>query len=101
MNELSKVAEKNAIIPFIVEHKEKLMKAIQYKADLAIIVAALNYTAFPFSHVEVNILCKYFHMQDQVSRKLLEEKISEIYGLTKLYQLQLTTASQHWLKRDI
>ena len=29
------------------------------------------------------ILGKYFHAQDQVSRKLLEEKISEIYGFNK------------------
>jgi hypothetical protein len=31
----------------------------------------------------VCILGKYFHVQDKVSRKLLEEKISEIYGFNK------------------
>ena len=83
VNELGKVVEKNAIIPFLVEHKEQVLNAIQYKADRAIIVAALYNSAFPFSYEEVCILGKYFHVQDQVSRKLLEEKISEIYGFNK------------------
>ena len=75
VNELSKVVEKNAIIPFLMEHKEQVLNAMQYKADRAIIVAALYNSAFPFSYEEVCILGKYFHVQDQVSRKLLEEKI--------------------------
>ena len=83
VNELSKVVDKNSIIPFLVERKEQVMKAMQYKADRAIIVAALYNSAFPFSYEEVCILGKYFHVQDQVSRKLLEEKISEIYGFNK------------------
>lgn len=83
VNELSKVVEKNAIIPFLVERKEHVMKAMQYKADSAIIVAALYNSVFPFSYEEVCILGKYFHVQDQVSRRLLEEKISEIYGFNK------------------
>ena len=83
VNELSKVVEKNTIIPFLVERKEQVMKAMQYKADRAIIVAALDKSAFPFSYEEVCILGKYLHVQDHVSRKLLEEKISEIYGFNK------------------
>ena len=83
VNELSKVVEKNAIIPFLMENKEQVMKAMQHKADRAIIVAALYNSAFPFSYEEVCILGKYFHVQDQVSRRLLEEKISEIYGFNK------------------
>lgn len=83
VNELSKVVEKNAIIPFLMEHKEQVLNAMQYKADRAIIVAALYNSAFHFSYEEVSILGKYFHVQDKVSRKLLEEKISEIYGFNK------------------
>lgn len=83
VNELSKEVEKNAIIPFLVERKEQVMKVMQHKADRAIIVAALYNSAFPFSYEEVCILGKYFHVQDQVSRKLLEEKISEIYSFNK------------------
>ena len=56
---------------------------MQYKADKAIIVAALYNSAFPFSYEEVCILGKYFHVQDQVTRNLLKEKISEIYGYNK------------------
>ena len=44
VNELSKVVEKNAIIPFLLQHKEKVAKAMQYKADKAIIVAALYHS---------------------------------------------------------
>jgi hypothetical protein len=83
VNELSKVVEKNAIIPFLLQHKEEVTKAMQYKADKAIIIAALYNAAFPFSYEEVCILGKYFHVQDQVSRNLLKEKISEIYGFNK------------------
>ena len=53
VNELSKVVEKNAIIPFVMEHKEQVLSAMQYKADRAIIVAALYNAAFPFSYEEV------------------------------------------------
>ena len=83
VNELSKVVEKNAIIPFLLKHKENVVKAMQYKADKAIIVAALYNAAFPFSYEEVCILGKYFHVQDRISRNLLKEKISEIYGFNK------------------
>lgn len=55
VNELSKVVEKNAIIPFLMEHKEQVLNAMQYKADRAIIVAALYNSAFPFSYEEVSI----------------------------------------------
>ncbi len=83
VNELSKVVEKNTIIPFLLQHKEQVAKAMQYKADKAIIVAALYNASFPFSYEEVCILGKFFHVQDQVSRNLLKEKISEIYGFNK------------------
>ena len=83
VSELSKVVENNEIIPFLVQNKEQVLSAMQYKADRAILVAALYNSAFPFSYEEVCILGKYFHVQDQVSRKLLEEKISEIYGFNK------------------
>lgn len=82
VSELSKVVEKKAITPFLLERKEQVMKIMQYKADRAIIVAALYNSAFPFSYEVVCILGKYFHVQDQVSHKLLE-KISEIYGFNK------------------
>ena len=59
------------------------MKAMQKKTDHAIIVAALYNSAIPFCYEKVCILGKYFYVQDQVSRKLLEEKISEIYGFNK------------------
>lgn len=81
--ELGKVMEKNAIIAFLGEHKEQALNALQYKADHAINVAALYNSAFPFSYEEVCILGKYFRVQNQITRKLLEEKISEIYGFNK------------------
>lgn len=69
---------------------------MQYKADRAIIVAALYNSAFPFSYEEVCILGKYFHVQDQVSRKLLEEKYLRFTDSIKPYQMLSTTASRHW-----
>jgi hypothetical protein len=68
LKKLSKVIEKNSIIPFLVERKEHLMTAMQYKVERAIIVAALYNSACPFSYEKVSILGKYFHVQDQVSR---------------------------------
>lgn len=83
VSELRKVVETNPLLPFLVEHKEQVLKAMQYKPDKALIVAALYNSAFPFSYEEVCILGKYLHVQDQVTRKLLEEKLSEIYGFNK------------------
>lgn len=64
VNELSKVVEKNAIIPFMMEYKELVLSTMQYKADRAIVVTALYYSAFLFSYEEVCILGKYFHAQE-------------------------------------
>lgn len=83
VSELGKVVERNAILPFLVEHKQQVMEAMQHAGDKAIIIAALYNTAFRFSYEEVTILGKYFHVQDRVSRALLEERISEIYGFNK------------------
>lgn len=65
------------------EYKELVLCTMQYKADRAIVVTALYYSAFLFNYEEVCILGKYFHAQEQISRKLLEETISEIYGFNK------------------
>lgn len=83
VSELRKVVETNPLLPFLVEYKEQVLKAFQYKPDKALIIAALYNSAFPFSYEEVCILGKYLHVQDQVTRKLLEEKLSEIYGFNK------------------
>lgn len=83
VRELSKVVERNALLPFMKENKEQVLEALQHKSDKAIIIAALYNSAFPFSYEEVSILGKYFHVQDQVSRNLLSDKISEIYGYNK------------------
>lgn len=83
VSELGKVVEKNKLIPFLVEHKQQVIEALQYKDDKALIFAALYNSAFPFSYEETFILGKYFHVQDQVSRQLLKEKLSVVYGYNK------------------
>lgn len=83
VTELGKVVEKNKLMPFLIEHKNFVLDALQYKGDRAIIFAALYNSAFPFSYEETCILGKYFHVQDYISRNLLSEKISEIYGFNK------------------
>ena len=83
VRELSKVVEKNKLIPFLTEHKSEIIEALQYRGDKALIIAALYNSAFPFSYEETCILGKYLHVQDQVSRNLLKEKLSEIYGYNK------------------
>ena len=83
VSELGKVVERNALLPFLVEHKQQVIEAMQHVGDKAIIIAALYNTAFRFSYEEVTILGKYFHVQDKVPRSLLEERVSEIYGFNK------------------
>lgn len=95
VNELSKVIETNAIIPFLMERKGRVLSVMQYRGDRAIIVVALNNSAFPFSYEDVCILGKYLHVQYQVSRKLLEGKISEIYGFNKSISNAIDTAYRH------
>lgn len=95
VNELSKVIETNAIIPFLMERKGRVLSVMQYRGDRAIIVVALNNSAFPFSYEDVCILGKYLHVQYQVLRKLLEGKISEIYGFNKSISNAIDTAYRH------
>lgn len=48
----------------MMEYKELVLSTMQYKADRAIVVTALYYSAFLFSYEEVCILGKYFHAQE-------------------------------------
>lgn len=83
VRELGKVVERNPILPFLKEHKDLILEALQHKDDKAVIIAALYNSAFPFSYEEVAVLGKYFHVQDRVTRSLLAEKLSEQYGFNK------------------
>ena len=83
VRELGKLVERNPLLPILKEHKDKILEALQYKGDKAVIIAAIYNSAFPFSYEEVSILGKFFHVQDQVSRNLLSNKLSEIYGFNK------------------
>jgi hypothetical protein len=100
VNELSKVVDKNSIIPFLVERKEQVMKAMQYKADRAIIVAALYNSAFPFSMKRYVSLANISMCKTKCHANCWKKKYLKYTASTNPSQMLLIIASLHWLKRD-
>ena len=90
VNELSKVVDKNSIIPFLVERKEQVMKAMQYNTILPSLLVMKRYVSL------ANIsMCKTKCHANCWKKKYLKYTAS-----TNPSQMLLIIASLHWLKRD-
>ena len=77
---IGKLSQRNPLFPFILEHKKEYLSAIKRKSDRALIFASLINAAYGFGYDAMIILGKFFHVQDEVSTKLITSRLSSIYA---------------------
>jgi len=77
---INKLTINNPLFDYIVEHRTDVERAMTYKGDRAIIYTAIISAAYPFAYDLVSMMGKYFTIQDQISSKLITERMAAKYG---------------------
>lgn len=80
---LNRLTKTNALMPFFMENKEKVLKALKNPDDRALLLIALVNTAYPFCYDVTATLGKYFHAQKTIGSTLLVSKLSAKYGTNR------------------
>lgn len=80
---LNRLTKTNKLIPFYMENKEKVVKALKNPDDRALLLIALVNTAYPFCFDVTATLGKYFHAQKIIGTPLLVSKLSAKYGTNR------------------
>lgn len=80
---INRLTRTNALMPFYIENKEKVLKAFNSPDDRALLLIALVNTAYPFCYDVTATLGKYFHAQKTISTPLLVNKLSAKYGTNR------------------
>lgn len=80
---MNRLTVRNRLLPFLRENKENLLSALRSNNDRPIVFAAVICAAYSFGYDAVSILGKFFHVQQQVSTKLIVEKMSAKYGANR------------------
>lgn len=71
---------RNPLFDFIKEHKEDYKTAMHYASDRTVILVALINAVYEFGYDITTILGKFFHVQEELSTKLITSKMSVKYG---------------------
>lgn len=77
---IGKLTLRNPLFPFIREHKQEYREAIKYKGDRAIIFSALINATYSFGYDAMVILGKFFHVQEEISARLIIKQMASIYA---------------------
>ena len=80
---LNRLTVNNRLLPFMRENKENLCSSLRSSYDRPLVFAAIICGAYSFCYDAVALLGKYFHVQPQVSTKLITEKMSAKYGANR------------------
>lgn len=80
---LNKLSVNNPLLPYIKEHWNEIKGASLYKGDKALIYSAIISAAYPFAYEVLSIMGKYLAVQDQITTKLIYERVSIKYGCNK------------------
>ncbi|MBO5155852.1 MAG: hypothetical protein J6C05_01755 [Prevotella sp.] len=70
---------RNPLFEFVKEHEQEYRTALHHKDDRTIIFVALINAAYEFGYDITSILGKFFHVQDEVTTKLITSKLSTKY----------------------
>lgn len=77
---IGKLTLHNPLFPFIREHKQEYRAAVKYKGDRAIIFSALINATYGFGYDATVILGKFFHVQEEISSRLIVKQMASIYA---------------------
>lgn len=71
---------RNPLFDFVKEHEKEYRIALHHKDDRTAIFVALINTTYEFGYDITAILGKFFHVQDEVTTKLITAKLSTKYS---------------------
>lgn len=83
VSELNSAVINNPQKKYVMDHKEKILEAMQFKSDKTLILVGLINSAFPIGYHTTSVMGKYFHVQDYVSKALIAEKMGALYAYNK------------------
>lgn len=86
---INRLATGNPLMPYMQEHKEEVMMAMQNENDKKMIFVASVCATFPFAYHTLGIIGKYLHVQDEISTGLIKGKLSEVYGSVRTLEIAL------------
>lgn len=77
---IGRLTLRNPLFGFVEEHEEEYRKAIHHKDDRTAILVALINAAYEFGYNITSVLGKFFHVQDEVTTKLIMTRLSTKYS---------------------
>lgn len=77
---INRMTVNNKLTPILKEQKEEVVTALKRKNDRPLLFVAMMCAAYSIFFDAVSVLGKFFHVQEQVSRDFLINKLSEKYG---------------------
>lgn len=77
---LNRLTVKSPLLPYIKDNSDAVKSMLRNKMDRSLLFTAMMCSSYSIFYDTVTLLGKYFHVQDQVSRVFLLQKLSEKYG---------------------
>lgn len=80
---MNRLTLRNPLLPFLKENEAAVMRLMQSRNDRPLLFTALICAAYGFGYDVVALLGKFFHVQEQISTKLIVSKMSAKYGANR------------------
>jgi hypothetical protein len=77
---INKLTIRNPIFGFLYEHAEAVLAAMKNKHDRPLLFGSVICSAYPFAFDTLNMMGKYFHVQQQVNTTLITQRMASKYG---------------------
>ncbi len=98
---MNRLTVRNAILPYLKEHKDDILLALRDKNDKALILSAVINSAYSFGYDTASTLGKYFHVQDQVTRDFIVSKMATKYGSNRSLENALSCVLPMFIEAGI
>ena len=80
MSVMNRLTVRNPLLPFLMENKDVVKTALRNKNDRVLVLSAVINSAYNFGYDITATMGKYFHVQEQVTTKLIQDKMASKYG---------------------
>lgn len=80
---------RNPLAPFLKEHADEVRLVLRDKTCRPIFFTAIVCAAFPFAYDVLSIMGKYFHAQESITKDLIRQKASNLYGSQRTLDIAL------------
>jgi len=77
---VNKIISENPLSEYLFENKTEVENALKLKNDRNVILISLLNSAFVFSFDTLQLLGKFFSVQDLVNRQVIKKSLASIYG---------------------